>query len=194
MFEGGLAANRRAGLGGVMAILLDTTGGSVGVEGLGAISLRRLLGGAMAGVPIVFSHHALAAPAGREASLMADAGSRATLRDRVAEWGAGFAVSTAEGERFDIERDGVRYLATGITDDRVDAVILTIEGGAVTDVRWLTVPRDGEDGARGFWLRWRGFAEEHIALAEWLTYGLGAGWGALLIALGFLFRRKTSIP
>lgn len=188
LFEGAGGADRLAQIKGVVAVLLDTTSGAVIDEGLTAVSTRRLLGGGGHGLPIAFSERGVAAPAARRGALMPDAG-RLVLRDKLREWGVGIAVASVDGDRFDHEHAGLRQLGLGIRDDAVDAVLLTVEDGRLAELRWLTVPRDRRGGFLDWFARLRAGAEEHVELAEVLTYGLAAGLGGLLTLLGLLPRR-----
>lgn len=177
LFRGRTLRDRVADLAGVAAILLDTSSGTAAVDGLPSIGFQRLLGQG-AGGSAVFTNGALAAPAGREDALVSDATARAEVLRRLSEWKTSWVASTTPGERFDFSHNGVRHLAIGVRDDAVDAALVTVDGDAVTQVRWHTVGLSSKGGAR--WRRLCAFAEEHPGHGECLALGCAALLGALL--------------
>ena len=187
LFGGRGLRDRMAVIAGVTTILIDTSSGEVGLDGLGGIAFRQLLSH-RTGAPGVFSNRALAAPGGREAVLLGDGPSRQKLLAKLTEWKAGWVASTAPGERFDFSRDGVRHLGIGVRGDAVDAALVTLDVGAVTDVKWLTVTRSPTGGG-GTWRRLCAFAEEHPVEGQRLAMGCAALLGGIL---SFAGRRRRN--
>jgi len=188
LFRGRALSDRMAALAGVAVILLDTSSGEIGLDGLTGIDFRRLLGG-KSGASGVFTNRALAAPAGREGALLSDDASRQALLNKLAQWKTGWVVSTVPGERFDFLHDGVRYLGVGVRPDAVDAAIVTLHSDVVTDVNWMTVPLSSATGG-GEWRRLCAFAEEHLVEGERLGLGCAALLGGVLCLAGGRRRRR----
>lgn len=190
LFRGRALRDRMAVLAGVAAILIDTSSGEVGLDRLVGIGFRRLLGPGV-GASGVFTSRALATPAGREAGLMADEPSRKGLLKKLVEWKTGWVASTAPGERFDFSHDGVRHLGIGVRDDAVDAALVTLHAGAVTDVSWLSVTRSPVgDGVT--WRRLCAFAEEHPVEGERLAIGCAVLLGGVLSLAGRRRRQEET--
>lgn len=178
---------------GLSLLKLDTSEGTTDygdTEKQPGMLLISLLG-ATSGVPAIATRYPLMGPPGREADLLPDTAAREALVRRLKEWRTKLVLATTEGPGWDLDVEGIRHVTLGRGPGKVDAAVVTVEGGAVSGVTFLEGRASGLSGqARSWWRRLRALSEEHPGPGQRFAFGLAAGVLSLAFLGAGLVRRR----